>query len=142
MFKKLLLPIDLQETALTQRSVDVSKELSAQFGCDVTVITVIPDFGMPLVANFFPADAIEQAEKDAAVELRNFVEQHFDGNDKIHLHVETGTPHKAIVNYASASDIDVIVIPACAKDISKLFLGSTSTHVTEHAPCSVMVIRP
>lgn len=141
MFKKILLPVDLQENALSQRAIDFVKQLSQQFSCDITVMTVIPDFGMPLVANFFPANAIQQAEKEVALELQHFVDEHFDGHDDVRLHVDTGSPHKAIVKYAEQEAIDLIVLPALAKDMDKLLLGSTSTHVAEHANCSVMVIR-
>ena len=42
-----------------------------------TVLTVIPDFGMPLVANFFPEDAMKQAENEVHSELKRFIKAHF-----------------------------------------------------------------
>lgn len=142
MFRNILLPVDLQETTLSQRAIEITKELSAQFGCRITVMTVIPDFGMPLVANFFPDDAVEQAERDVAGELGRFIDARFDAGARVRPHVATGTPHKVIVKYAATHKTDLIVLPAHGKAIGKLFLGSTSTHVAEHATCSVMVIRP
>ena len=65
MYKKILLPLDLQETELSARATKVAQDLAKFYGARITVLTVIPDFGMPLVANFFPPDAIERAETEA-----------------------------------------------------------------------------
>ncbi len=143
MYKKILLPLDLQETALSVRATKVAQDLAKFYGASITVLTVIPDFGMPLVANFFPPDAIERAETEVHAELRRFVAAHFDDPSSIRAEVDDGgSPHKVIVTHAEKEQIDLIVLPARAKDISKVFLGSSSTHVVERAPCSVLVVRP
>ncbi|MCB1800230.1 MAG: universal stress protein [Gammaproteobacteria bacterium] len=142
MFKHILLPVDLQETALSERAVDIATELAKQHGSQITVITVIPDFGMPLVASYFPAEAMEKAKKEVCAELKRYIAARFNGLERINSHVDAGSPHKAIVKYATGHDIDLIIVPARAKDISKVFLGSCSTHVAERAPCTVMVVRP
>lgn len=142
MFNHILLPVDLQETALSERAVDIATALAKQHGSKITVITVIPDFGMPLVANFFPAEAMENAEKEVCAELKRFIAARFNDLETVSSHVDTGSPHKAIVKYAGGHDIDLIIVPARAKDISKVFLGSCSTYVVERAPCTVMVVRP
>ena len=46
MYKKILLPVDLQETALSVRATNVAQELAKSFGASITVLTVIPDFGI------------------------------------------------------------------------------------------------
>ena len=142
MFKEILLPVDLQQTELTERAVAIAKDCAKHHGSHITVMTVIPDFGMPLVASYFPDDALAQAEKEVCAELKRFIERRFDDPAAIHAFVDTGSPHRAVVDYAEHHNIDLIIVPARAKDIGKIFLGSSSTAIVEHAPCSVIVVRP
>jgi nucleotide-binding universal stress UspA family protein len=142
MFKKILIPVDLQETALSIRATTVAQDLAVCYQSKITVLTVIPDFGMPLVANFFPEDAMKQAEREVHAELKRFIAAHFKDPAAIRAEVDGGSPHKIIVAHARREKADLIVLPARGKDISKVFLGSSSTHVVERAPCSVLVVRP
>lgn len=142
MLKEILLPVDLQESELSERALTIAKDVAHRYGSHITVMTVIPDFGMPLVASYFPDDAIENAEREVCAELKRFVESRFSDPSQVNMHVDSGSPHKAIVKYAEKHGVDLIVLPARAKDISKVFLGSSSTHVVERAPCSVLVVRP
>ncbi len=143
MFKEILLPVDLQETALSERAIAIAQDVAEHYDSNITVITVIPDFGLPMVANFFPEDTMKQANKEVCAELKRFVAQHFRQPDKVKTDVRQGSsPHKAVVKYADKHHVDLIIIPSRAKDVSKLFLGSSATHVVERAPCSVMVVRP
>ena len=142
MFEKILLPVDLQATSLSARAVSIATDIAAHHGSEITVITVFPDFGMPLVASYFPADAMKKAEKQVCDELKRYIAANFEQPDKIKSHVTSGSPHKSVVKYAKEHATDLLILPARAKDISKVFLGSCSTHVVERAPCTVMVVRP
>ena len=142
MFKEILLPVDLQQTELSERAVEIAKDVARHYGSRITVLTVIPDFGMPLVADYFPEDAMKQAEREVCAELKRFIERRFEDPASIRSYVDAGSPHKATLDYAEAHAIDLIIMPARAKDIRKVFLGSTSTAIVEHAPCSVIVVRP
>jgi len=64
MYKKILVPLDLQETALSVRATKVAQDIANCYQSSISVLTVIPDFGMPLVANYFPKDAMKQAENE------------------------------------------------------------------------------
>jgi nucleotide-binding universal stress UspA family protein len=141
MYMNILVPVDLQDTELTERAVQVAQDIADHYSASITVMTVIPDFGMPLVANFFPADALDKAKKEVEAELKRFVNERFREPSEIRFRVTDGTPHKVIVDYAESHDTDLIVLPARAKDIGKVFLGSSSTHVVERAPCSVLIVR-
>ena len=142
MFKKILVPLDLQETALSVRATTVAQDIAQCYQSSISVLTVIPDFGMPLVANYFPEDAMQKAENDVHAELKRFIEAHFDNPSAIRAEIDSGSPHKIIVRHAKREHIDLIILPATGKDVSKVFLGSSSTHVVERSPCSVLVVRP
>jgi nucleotide-binding universal stress UspA family protein len=141
MYMNILVPVDLQESVLTERALQAAKDIAGHYDAQITIMTVIPDFGMPVVANFFPDDAMEKARKEVVAELDKFVAAHFDDPSKVRTRVLDGTPHKVIIDYAEGHDTDLIVLPARVKDLSKVFMGSSSTHVAERAPCSVLIVR-
>ena len=142
MLKEILLPVDLQQTALSDRAIEIAQGLSDTYGAAITVVTVIPDFGMPLVANFFPEDMMKTARNEVCAELERFIEARFKEPARVKSGVGQGSPHKFIVDYAEKHPTDLIIMPSRAKDIGKVFLGSSATHVVEQAPCSVLVVRP
>lgn len=142
MYKKILVPLDLQETALSKRATKVAQDIADCYQSSISVLTVIPDFGMPLVANYFPENAMKQAEIDVHAELKRFIAAHFKDPSAIRAEVDSGSPHKVIVRHATKENVDLIILPATGKDVSKVFLGSSSTHVVERSPCSVLVVRP
>lgn len=142
MIKQILVPLDMQETRLAERAIAIAQDIAERYAAEITVITVIPDFGMPLVASYFPDDALERAQREVRAELQRFVEGHFRDPAGIRAEVRQGKPHKAVVRYARENATDLIVMPARATDISKVFLGSSTIHVVERAPCSVLVVRP
>lgn len=141
MFHKVLLPLDLQETELTDRAVALTKDIAARYQSEITVLTVIPDFGMAMVASYFPEDAFKKAHDDVCAELKRIIESRFDDPKSIKCEVLQGKPHKEIVRYAKEHGSDLIIMPARANDVGKLLLGSSTEHVVGRAPCSVLVIR-
>lgn len=142
MYMHILVPVDLQETKLTERAIEVARDIAAHYDATITVMTVIPDFGMPMVASFFPADAMAKAKKEVEAELERYIAARFENTSKLKYRVVDGVPHKEIVEFSNRHDIDLIILPARTKDLGKVFMGSSSTHVAEHAPCSVLIVRP
>lgn len=141
MFKNILVPIDLEETARASRAIDVAEEMAQRYGAEITALTAIPDFGMSIVANHFPQDAVKKAHKAVCDELQKFVDGRFSTPAKVHCSVGQGNPHKIIVQYAKEHGIDLVVMPAHVRELGNIFLGSNSSHVVARASCSVIVVR-
>ena len=54
-----------------------------------------------------------------------------------------GNPQDLITDHAKQWNADLIVVGACDRSrIERFFLGSVSQSVVEHAPCSVLVVKP
>jgi nucleotide-binding universal stress UspA family protein len=142
MFKEILLPVDLQETKLSERAVACAQDLANRYDSNITVLTVIPDYGLPLVASYFPEGALQKAQDDVDKELKKYIAERFDPPTSIKSTVGQGSPHKVIVSYVEKHAIDLVIMPSRANDLSKLFLGSSTSHVVDQAKCSVLVVRP
>lgn len=142
MFKKILMPIDLQETDLAEKTVEVAAYEAKKHGAELHVLTVMPGFGMPLVATFFPDNVMKSAMKEVAKELKKFVSESIPSDIEAHPIIAQGNPAEQVLNQAKELGADLIVMPSHAHSSKEvLLLGSCAGRVVEHANCSVMVIR-
>jgi nucleotide-binding universal stress UspA family protein len=56
--------------------------------------------------------------------------------------VVRGHPADAIVRYAEGEGVNLIVLGQHGHSrITRFFLGSTTDRVSEHAPCTVMIVK-
>ena len=141
MFKKILLPIDLQETHLAVKPVKIAIDAARKHSAEIFVMTVIPAFGMPVVASFFPDNAMKKALKEIGVELKRYIAANIPKDITTHPIITEGNPAERILAQAKTLGADLIIIPSHAQSLSQVFLGSCAARVVEHATCSVMVIK-
>jgi len=60
----------------------------------------------------------------------------------VETRVTRGDPRFSIVDEAKAWGAELIVVGSHGRTgLAKLFLGSVASHVTTHAPCSVLVVK-
>ena len=141
MFKRILMPIDLQETDLAAKAVQITIDEAKKHGATVHVMTVLPGFGMPMVASFFPDKTMKKALKQVGSELKHYITANFPDEIKVKAVITEGNPAERILAQATKLDADLIIIPSHAQSLGQVFLGSCAAKVVEHAHCSVMVIK-
>ncbi len=141
MIDKILLPIDLQETRLAAKAVDLATEEALRHQAELYVLTVIPGFGMPLVASYFPDSSMKKAVAEVSSALKSYVQETFPAELKTHALVAEGNPAERIAEQASRVGADLIVIPSHAKGIERTLLGSCAAKVVQLAKCSVVVVK-
>jgi universal stress protein F len=143
MFKNVMVPIDLQHTEKSQQVIDLAVHHVRQSGGSLHVVTVVPGFGMPVVGSFFPKDALKEAKKVVARQLKEYVEGMApDDIGKIREKVMEGNPAENIVSYAQKNDIDLIVMRSRKqRKMGQGLLGYCASKVVENAKCSVMLVR-
>jgi nucleotide-binding universal stress UspA family protein len=141
MFKKILLPIDLQETELAVKALRIATDEARKHQAEIYVMTVLPGYGLPLVASFFPDQAMKEAMKEVAKVMKRYIRDNLPDDIVTHPVITEGNPPEQILRQAKKIDADLIVIPSHAKGLTQVFLGSCAAKVVEHAKCSVMVIK-
>jgi universal stress protein F len=141
MFKKILLPIDLQDTRLSAKAAKITIDEARKHGAEVHVLTVIPDFGMPLVASFFPDSTMDKALKEVAQELKRYIAANFPQDVATKPHIGEGSPADQIVQLSRKLGTDLIIIPSHTKSFQQVFLGSCAARVVDRVHCSVMVVK-
>jgi len=143
MFKKILVPVDMQESSFAAHALEVAIEQAKRYGGSLHVMTVVPDFGMPVVASYFPESAMQQALLAVEQDLEKFVEENVPKDVDTTLSIASGNPYKKILQAAKELDVDLITIASHdkASGLDVVLIGSVANQVVKHAHISVMVIR-
>jgi len=141
MYKSILLPVDLGHRASWEKAAPAAVALAQQNGGKVNVVTVIPDFGMPMVGSFFPADFAEKALESTKDELAKFVEKHIPSDVLGKTRAVHGTIYKRILINADEMDCDLIVLGSHRPEKADYLLGPNAARVARHAVQSVLVVR-
>jgi len=141
MFNKILVSIDLSTAATTEKLCKTANDLAEKYESEVRLITVVPDYGMPLVASFFPEDAQAKIKQEMKSKLDELASNHFSVSVKTHL--ARGKRAQSILKDIEDTNPDLVML-GCRRKKSRRnqrLLGATGTAVSDRAGCSVMVIR-
>ena len=76
MYKNILLPIDLNDEASWSTALPAAISQAQASGATLTLLAVVPDFGMNVVGNFFPEDYEKEAVQAAAGQLDALAAEH------------------------------------------------------------------
>ncbi len=135
--KKILVAVDGSE--YSDVAVKMAGELAEKFGSKVTLLNVIK----PLSVFHEEVEIVEGLQKDEARRiLRKSKEILIDMGVDSKTLFRKGDPASEIVDLTKENEGDLIVVGSRGLSGIKMFLlGSVSKRVTEHAPCSVLVVR-
>lgn len=141
MFSNILLPVDLENEAAERRVAEAAAHMALREGAALHVLTVLPDFGMSIVGNFFPDDFEKKARAETAERLRLWAQANLPGEVKAEIHVGEGKIYDQIIRMAERLGCDLIVIGAHRPELRDYLLGPNAARVVRHAPQSVFVVR-
>lgn len=142
MFKKILYPIDIQEGDICRKCLDRVTEAVRDWDADLLLMYVLPGFGMPLVASYFPEGAAKAIFEEAKGQMQNYIKSEIPADIRVTPIVCEGTPYEEILREAQERQVDLIVIPSRDRsELDKWLLGSTASKVVHHAHCAVLVLR-
>jgi nucleotide-binding universal stress UspA family protein len=141
MYKEILLPIDLNSIDSQGKAVETAISLAQAFGSRVHVQTIVPDFGLPLVASYFPEGFESKALENANQALHDFVKRSFPPDVTVQHIVSHGSIYQEILHCAKEVGAELIVMASHRPDIEDYLIGPNASRVTRHADCSVLVVR-
>ena len=140
MAKKILLPIDLNSPASWIKPLSEAQKMLIGGG-ELHVVSVLPDFGMSMVGQFFKAGFEQTALHSFGEALRGWVRQNVPNAIEVHPHVLHGNIYDEILRAADKLDVDVIVMGAHRPEARDYLLGPNAARVVRHARQSVYVVR-
>ena len=141
MYKDILLSVDLNDDSSWRKALPVAVEYCNAFGSRLHIVTVVPDFGLSMVAQYFPADYEERLVKEADGKLHELVQREVPGDVRVQHIVAIGTIYDEIIQAARKIDADLIVMASHRPDLSDYLIGPNATKVVRHCNRSVLVVR-
>jgi nucleotide-binding universal stress UspA family protein len=139
MFTKILVAIDGSHAS--EKALAAAVDLAAAYRAELTAVGVaeVPD----VVALIDEVDEIRQGTE---AHFRQICEaaSNYARSRGVALRslVVRGHAADAIVRYAESQGIDLIVLGQHGHSrIARFMLGSTSDRVSEHSPCTVMIVK-
>ena len=141
MFQSMLVPVDLAAQSGKRRALAVATDMARRYDADLTVMTVIPDFGMSIVGSFFEEGFAERAMGEVADKLRAFCADNLPAGLRVREQVAQGPIYDAILRTARDRGCDCIIMGSHRPELKDYLLGPNAARVVRHAPCTVMVVR-
>jgi nucleotide-binding universal stress UspA family protein len=120
--------------------------LAERFGASVHLLhvltEVIPVGPDPMVAPVLPPEYYQESEKESREALANLLDPAWGRPRSVETYVRWGSPVDVIVDQASSSAADLIVIATHGRTgLSHALLGSVAERIVREAPCPVLTIR-
>ncbi|KPQ26264.1 MAG: universal stress protein family protein [Halomonas sp. HL-48] len=142
MYHKILLPVDLNEESSWAKALPTAITLCQTFDASLHVVTVVPDFKMPMVGAYFPKDFSQKAHAAVKEAQHEFIQTHVPETINTQSVIVDGSPWEAIIKVGKQLDIDLIVMASHTKHkFVDYVLGPNAEHVVHHAKMSVMIVR-
>ena len=141
MYKSILLPVDLGHTSSWEKAAPQAVALAKLSNAKIHLLSVVPDFGMPVVGSFFPPDFAEKAMQSSAEQLSALAAEIIPEDLLAQVHIAQGSAYQEILNTANQTGCDLIVMASHRPEMSDYLLGPNAARVVRHAAQSVMIVR-
>lgn len=141
MYKNILLPIDLSEESSWRKPLQVAIDMCQKNDAMLRVMTVVPDFGMSIVAQYFPKNYEKEVAQKTLQQLRDFVKEHVPDSITVKHAVGEGSVYETILRIAKETKTDLIIMESLRPELKDYLLGPNAARVVRHADCSVLVVR-
>ncbi len=140
MFKKILVPVDVEYPRTAAAVYAKAAELARESKAQIKLVSVMPGFGMPIVASYFTDELRQEAAHKFEATLEAFIKDNC--KEPVSYTIRTGKNWEEIIKAAEKWEADLIVVyHNHRRDINEAFSGSCSRRVTENAKCSVLRLR-
>lgn len=140
MFKKILVPVDVDYTDTAAKVYEKAKAIADLSQAEIRLVTVMPGFSMPIVASLVPDDVRERATAQVNAAMTQFIAAHCDPG--VTYRLRTGKNWEEILSVAEEWQADLIVVYHNRhREFNEVFSRSCSQRVADHAHCSVLRLR-
>ena len=141
MYKNILLTVDLTDASSWQEALPTAVGYCQAFGSTLYLLTVVPDFGMTVVAQYFPADFEAKALEESRRKLTALRDENVPEGLTAACVVAYGSVYDEIMKTAAEIDADLIVMASHRPELKDYLLGPNAARVVRHSERSVLVVR-
>lgn len=139
MFKNVVMAVDLDDEATWKTSLE--KAIGVAAGGRLHLVTVVPDFGLSMVGQFFREGDAQRMLDEAHKQLHAFAERHVPDDLRGNCLIGRGSIHAEILRLAEETQADLVVMASRKPGIRDYLLGPNAAHVMRHATMSVLIVR-
>ncbi len=140
MFKKILVPVDIDYPRAAAMVYQKAVKLAEPGDAEIRLISVMPGFGMPIVAQYISDEVRKEAKNRFKAALEQFIEENC--KEPVSYILKSGKNWQEIVKASEKWGADLIVVyHNRRRDINEVFSNSCSQKVMESADCSVLRLR-
>lgn len=138
-----LCAVDISNENRDSHVLEEAARLAGLYGAQLDVITVVPDYGMSVVSNFFDKSHHDRAVEEARRRLNELAARALgaEANERIRHIVATGNAYEEILHVARTDGARLIVVGAHKPDFKDYLLGPNAARIVRHSDCSVHVVR-
>jgi nucleotide-binding universal stress UspA family protein len=141
--KKILVPVDF--SAHSAEALRLAADLARRYAASVDLVHVFftMTYGTPEGYVIPTAEQLELVMKELESQLRAAKQIALDaGAPSATTTLLQGRPATAILDFATASECDLIVMGTHGRTgVKRLVIGSVAEHVVRAAPCPVLTVR-
>ncbi len=141
MYKNVLLAVDLAEESSWRKALPAAVEACRSSGAVLHLMSVVPDYGSPAVAQYFPEDFEERMIAESTRELAALAARLVPKGVTVETLVVYGGIYEKILETADAIGVDLIVVASQRPELKDYLLGPNAARVVRHADQSVLVVR-
>lgn len=138
MFKKIFVPLDLEEPTSWSKTLPVALAMAVENDASLTLGTVISDWDAARRVQW-SSFGYRRMVKEAELQLKHIAEscaiQEYD------VKIGSGAIGSSIVDLAELVEADLIVLASHKPGLKDYLIGANALHVVRHAKCSVFVVR-
>lgn len=140
MFKKILIPVDLNDLEPAKGALERGRSLATLTGASVALLYVMPI--VPSVyLEYVPPDFETSEKARVAEELGKLAATFGLPSDRIATAVRSGGVYHEVLAEAEEAKADLIVVGSHWPTLATYLVGSHATNIVRHAECSVLVVR-
>lgn len=140
MFKKILVPIDVEYPRTSKAVYDNAADIAKLSGAEIRLVSVRPGFGMPIVASYVTDEMKKEAKKEFTNALNEFTDKNCGKN--VDSKVLVGKHYDVILEMADKWGADLIVVyHNHRRKINEAFSQNCAQKIVKKANCSVLRLR-
>lgn len=142
MYSMILVPVDIEETELTDNALAHAIKLAKLSGAKMHLFHALPDASAFMTAYSFGIKEFEnQAVVKAEEKLEALVKQIDLPGEALSYSVSFGVPRDEALSLADELNADLIIIGSRRPSVKTYLLGSNAAAIVRHARTSVLVVR-
>ncbi|MEM0947479.1 MAG: universal stress protein [Pseudomonadota bacterium] len=141
MSRHILCAVDLSHMDDARALVAEAGRIAGLEGSELSLVTVLPDYGSSFVGSFFKEGTLKEAGEAARKALHALADETLPGHGAIQCIVEIGPVYEKTLEAAELCTASLIIVGAHKPDLADRLIGPNAARIARHADVSVLVAR-